>query len=181
MTTTTHRQPRIYLAGPTVFFRDADQAFAALEAACHARGLLPVRPAEPIDAQGQVLSGAAAARHLFAENTRRIREADGVLADLRPFRGELEPDSGTVFEVGYAHALGKPVAGVLPTAASWGERVRAVCGVGTPNAQGLAMDARHDMLIEDFGGALNLMLAESCHMGCDLGAALDWLASAAKA
>ena len=166
---------RIYLAGPTVFFREADQAFAALEALCRARGLVPVRPATPVNAQGRVRSGAAASRHLFAENTHRIREADGVLADLRPFRGELEPDSGTVFEVGYAHALGKPVAGVLPSLTGWGERVRAACGVGTPNAQGLPMDARHDMLIEDFGGALNLMLAESCHLCDSAEAALVWL------
>jgi nucleoside 2-deoxyribosyltransferase len=168
---------RIYLAGPTVFFRHAEQAFAALEALCHARGLVPVRPATPVNAQGELLSGAAASRHLFAENTRRIHEADGVLADLRPFRGELEPDSGTVFEVGYAHALGKPVAGLLPTMTDWGQRVRQACGVGHPNDQGLAMDARHDMLIEDFGGALNLMLAESCHLTDSVSAALDWLAA----
>jgi len=34
----------------------------------------------------------------------RIREACGMLADLRPFRG-TEPDSGTVFEVGMAFAI----------------------------------------------------------------------------
>lgn len=172
---------RIYLAGPTVFFRHAEQAFATLEALCRAHGLVPVRPATPVNAQGEVLTGAAASRHLFADNTRRIREAHGVLADLRPFRGELEPDSGTVFEVGYAHALGKPVAGLVPPGADWGQRVRQVCGVGQPNAQGLAMDARHDMLIEDFGGALNLMLAESCHLTDNADAALRWLTQRAEA
>lgn len=172
---------RIYLAGPTVFFRHAEQAFATLEALCRAHGLVPVRPATPVNAQGEVLTGVAASRHLFADNTRRIREAHGVLADLRPFRGELEPDSGTVFEVGYARALGKPVAGLVPPGADWGQRVRQVCGVGQPNAQGLAMDARHDMLIEDFGGALNLMLAESCHLTDNADAALRWLTQRAVA
>lgn len=64
-----------------------------------------------------------------------------------------EPDSGTVFEVGFAHALGKPVAAVL------------------------AMDGRYDMLIEDFGGPLNLMLSESCRVFHDAALALDWLAA----
>jgi nucleoside 2-deoxyribosyltransferase len=169
---------RIYLAGPTVFFRNTEAAFARLEAACLERGLQPVRPASPVTADGEVLHGAAASRHLFLANTERIRQAHGVLADLRPFRGELEPDSGTAFEVGFAHALGLPVAGVLQPeqGTDWGQRVREVCGEGPPNDQGLAMDGRCDMLIEDFGGALNLMLAESCRLFTSTEAALDWLA-----
>lgn len=169
-------EPGIYLAGPTVFFREAESAFAALAQLCRARHLHPVRPAEPVDADGQVLQGAAAARHLFVQNTLRIRAASGVLADLRPFRGELEPDSGTVFEVGFAHALGKPVAAVLADTRDWGTRVRSVCGTGEPGPAGLEMDGRYDMLIEDFGGPLNLMLSESCRVFHDAASALDWLA-----
>jgi len=151
-------------------------AFAAMEGLCRVRHLHPVRPAEPIDADGQVLQGAAASRHLFMQNTLRIRAAAGVLADLRPFRGELEPDSGTVFEVGFAHALGKPVAAVLADTRDWGTRVRSVCGVGQSGTTGLEMDGRYDMLIEDFGGPLNLMLSESCRVFQDAASALDWLA-----
>lgn len=171
--------PGIYLAGPTVFFRDAESAFDRLAQLCRERGLNPVRPAEPVGADGTPLHGAAASRHLFEHNTLRIRAAAGVLADLRPFRGELEPDSGTVFEVGFACALGKPVAAVLPDTRDWGSRVRAVCGTGTPGPTGLAMDARYDMLIEDFGGPLNLMLSESCQVFADVPSALDWLAGTA--
>ena len=173
--------PRIYLAGPTVFFRDAQAVFARLAALCRARGLEPVRPAEPVDPDGRVLAGAQAARHLYEQNTRRIRQASGVLADLRPFRGELEPDSGTVFEVGFACALGKPVAAVVPAPRDWGARIRAACGQGVrPGPDGLPMDARYDMLIEDFGGALNLMLSESCQVFATEELALDWLAGAAS-
>lgn len=170
--------PGIYLAGPTVFFRDAEVVFANLAHQCSQQGLSPVRPAEPVDANGQLLHGAAAARHLFGHNTLRIRAAAGVLADLQPFRNELEPDSGTVFEVGFACALGKPVAAVLPDTRDWGSRVRAVCGTGAPGPSGLAMDARYDMLIEDFGGPLNLMLSESCRVFADVPSALAWLARA---
>jgi nucleoside 2-deoxyribosyltransferase len=170
-------KPKIYLAGPTVFFRESEAAFADLERLCRARDLNPVRPAEPVDSSGQVLGGAAAARYLFEQNTLRIRAASGVLADLRPFRGELEPDSGTVFEVGFAHALGKPVAAVLADDRDWGTRVRSVCGVGQHSAMGLEMDARYDMLIEDFGGRLNLMLSESCRVFQNASEALDWLAT----
>ena len=169
-------QPHIYLAGPTVFLRDSNVAFEQYEAWCRDRGLQPVRPAEPLDGNGQVLDGAAASRHLFLHNIARIRSSNGVLADLRPFRGELEPDSGTVFEVGFAYALGKPVAALVADDRNWGTRIRAVCGVGEPNRWGGEMDARYDYLIEDFGGALNLMLSESCQVFTDGQSALDWLA-----
>lgn len=172
--------PKIYLAGPTVFFRESEAAFADLERLCRARQLNPVRPAEPVDASGHLLTGAAAAKHLFEQNTLRIRGASGVLADLRPFRGELEPDSGTVFEVGFAHALGKPVAAVLADSRDWGSRVRSACGVGPLSPSGQAMDGRYDMLIEDFGGRLNLMLSESCRVFLNAAAALDWLATSVE-
>ena len=173
--------PRIYLAGPTVFFRNAAERFEELEARCQHHGLQGVRPAEPVDSQGHVLNGPAAAHHLFAQNTQRIRQAHGVLADLRPFRGELEPDSGTVFEVGFAHALGKPVAALVPDARNWAQRIEQHCGTANPNAQGCAMDGRYDMLIEDFGGALNLMLSESCAVFTTEDAALAWLATQTQA
>lgn len=176
----SHRSRSIYLAGPTVFFREAESAFAAMESLCRERHLHPVRPADPVDPDGRVLHGAVASRHLFMQNTLRIRAASGVLADLRPFRGELEPDSGTVFEVGFAHALGKPVAAVLADTRDWGTRVRSVCGTGEPGLTGLEMDGRYDMLIENFGGPLNLMLAESCRVFHDVASALDWLAQVTR-
>ena len=37
------------------------------------------------------------------------------------------------------------------------------------------MDGRYDMLIEDFGGSLNLMLSESCRVFQQTEQALDWL------
>ncbi len=43
----------------------------------------------------------------FADDTRGIREARAVIANL------IDEDSGTMFEIGYAHALGKPVYGYL--------------------------------------------------------------------
>ena len=50
------------------------------------------------------------AEHIFTSNVAKLSEADGVIANLAPFRGH-EPDSGTVFEVGYAIARGIPVIG----------------------------------------------------------------------
>jgi nucleoside 2-deoxyribosyltransferase len=85
-----------------------------------------------------------------------------VVANLNPFRG-AEPDSGTVFELGYGFALGKKVWGYVASSESLLERISRLDGQtgisGTPHptdAQGL--------MIENFSLPLNLMLAMSAHI-----------------
>ena len=60
-------------------------------------------------------SEATTAEGIYRANIGLIAEADALLANLNPFRG-TEPDSGTVFEIGYAIALGKRVVGYLEDA-----------------------------------------------------------------
>lgn len=99
-----------------------------------------------------------------------------MLANLVPFRGPLEPDSGTAFEVGMAIALGKPVAGIVPTGSEPIEdRVARQCG-RRRDAQGMDWDLAQGMLIESFGLPLNLMLACSARLFADEASALAHLA-----
>jgi nucleoside 2-deoxyribosyltransferase len=98
--------PTVYLAGFDVFRSDAVAHGAWLKQRCAARGL---QGRYPIDNQLPAgLTPAEAAGHIYRHNVRMLRECSAVLANLNVFRG-LEPDSGTVFEVGMAVALGKPV------------------------------------------------------------------------
>ena len=57
----------------------------------------------------------------------------------------VEPDSGTCFELGYAHAKGKRIYGYLENDAPLRDRL------GEVDAEGFA--------VEDFGFPVNLMLA----------------------
>ena len=77
-----------------------------------------------------------------------MRSADAVLANLGRFRG-AEPDSGTVFEVGFACALGKPVWAYFAEQQPLIEQV-------DHDEQGYCADG---FLVEDFGLPRNLMLA----------------------
>lgn len=47
-------------------------------------------------------------RSIFEADTELIHQCDIVIANMNEFRGK-EPDSGTVWECGYAHALGKEI------------------------------------------------------------------------
>ena len=154
----------IYLAGPDVFFRDAPAHFDALEARCAEHGLRGVRPSDgglSLGSQGLSGTGDEIAERIYRANIELLKRCDALLANLMPFRNPLEPDSGTVFELGIAVALGKPVAGVVPRRAlSYEHKIAAHCGVAR-DAQGLAWDEAFGFMVEEFGQPMNLMLARS--------------------
>jgi len=74
-------RPRIYLAGPTVFHADADDAGARLVALCDKYGCEGLYPLD------FALDGDMSAATIQAACLRELRTAAGVVADLSPFRG----------------------------------------------------------------------------------------------
>lgn len=137
---------RVYIAGPDVFFPDIADRAAAQKALCVSLGLEALHPVD---------QPTLTACHIYENNVALIHCADGVVANLNPFRG-AEVDSGTAFEVGYATALGKPVVGYVSAAGDLRARVSA-WGPVTRGEDGLWRDAA-GCLVEDFGLPVNLML-----------------------
>lgn len=134
----------VYLAGFDVFHPDALARGAYLKQLCAEHGL---RGLYPLDAQVPATE-AQPAHWICDANLQALRSADAVLANLGCFRG-AEPDSGTVFEVGFACALGKPVWAYFPEQQPLIEQVR-------HDSQGRCADG---FQVEDFGLPRNLMLA----------------------
>lgn len=171
---------KVYLAGPDVFAPDVQDRFARLHALCLREGFEPVRPADAEclrELRERCAQPEQLARRLFELNMQRLRLADCVLANLNPFRGPLEPDSGTVFEVSAAVTLGKPVAVYFEGASqSLLERAQRTLGALRRNEHGEAFDPCYGQLVEDFGLPMNLMLACSCPAFENEVEALRWLA-----
>ena len=170
-------KPRVYLAGPDVFAPDAAQVFTRLSKLAERHGLAAIVPMEGwgTAAPPPGLNGKALARHIFEANVARLDAADGVLANLRDFRGS-EPDSGTVFEVGYAVACGIPVVGYGVPAAEYSTKA----GQYLPtyrDAGGKLRERGTGIEVEDFGQRLNLMLACSVTLAPDAEAAMAMLAA----
>ena len=140
---------KLYLAGPDVFRPNAAEWAAQVRVLCRKRGHEALIPLD---------GGQSTAVEIYRSNLRLIGEADAVLANLNPFRG-TEPDSGTCVEIGYALALGKPVIGYVDTLAPMCDRLRAT----GPGADGRCRDAE-GWAVENFGLALNLMLAVPVHL-----------------
>jgi len=143
---------KIYLAGPDVFETDAIEQGKRLKSLCLEYGFEGLFPLDnEITGDGTSYDIAKTIREA---NVKLIESCDIVMANLNPFRG-LEPDSGTVYEVGYAAALGKEVYAYASDIRPMVERVR--------EKQMLSEDAelcQEGKIIEDFGLSHNLMMLD---------------------
>jgi len=147
---------RIYLAGPEVFLADAAALAAAKSAICAAHGCVGVFPTDPspvpLDWEEPEWL------RIYRTNEAHIRGCDALIANLTPFRGP-SADPGTVFELGFMRALGRPIHGYSNTVARFGSRTLGLLGRaarrradgGWGDAEGLAVEEfdRHDNLMID--------------------------------
>jgi nucleoside 2-deoxyribosyltransferase len=170
--------PLVYLAGPDVFCLDARAIFDRLKACCTRLGLVGVEPSDGgLGDAGNAfsISDDERAQRIFEANIALIRDADAVAANLVNFRGH-EPDSGTVFEVGFAVALGKPVVAYGVAEGSYADRVSAAIPC-QKDGTGLSRETANGMMVEGLGQRLNLMLSRSAAIESSAEAALARLAS----
>lgn len=138
--------PKVYLAGFDVFRKDGLERGAYLKGLCRESGMDGLYPFDNEVDSG--LPPAVMAATISQMNMDMIRRADAVLANLNCFRG-LEPDSGTVFEVGMAIALGKPVWVYF-------DGPETLRNLVPHDAEGFDAEG---FMVEDFGLPMNLMLA----------------------
>jgi nucleoside 2-deoxyribosyltransferase len=136
---------KVYFAGPDVFLPNYDAFVQKMKARAIALGLQPIFPGDT------VLDGAA---EIVSFNLASIRGTDLVIANLNPFRG-LEPDSGTVFECGYAVSQGKKVLAHVTDHRDLLTKLRA-----WPQGPGPDSTVCSDgSQVENFGHPLNIMLS----------------------
>lgn len=140
---------KVYLAGPDVFLPDAKAIGRSKREICAAHGLVGLFP---LDNEIEP-TGPDASMAIFKANTRMMREADAIVANLTPFRGP-SADAGTVYELGFMAAQGKFCTGYSNIPGVYLDRV-----AGT-RANGHFHDS-DGLVIEDFGLADNLMMVHA--------------------
>ena len=140
--------PSIYFAGPDVFSPGYPELKTKIQALCGSCGVQPLLPGDlELDTSEDI----------FQHNLALIEQADGVIANLNPFRGAIEPDSGTVFECAYAFSKGKWVIGYLQDRRDQLTKLREL-PFGPSENNAIYPDGTW---VEDFQLPLNLMLAHS--------------------
>jgi nucleoside 2-deoxyribosyltransferase len=149
---------RAYLAGPDVFLPAAEQWAERKKSICARYGLVGVSPFDhPADEPGW--AALPEWRRIAARNEALIRSCAVMIANLTPFRGP-SADVGTVYEVGFMRALGRPVYGYATTATPFTQRTRdfaATHGGTMTGVDGWLRDA-DGLSIEQFGRFDNLMI-----------------------
>jgi nucleoside 2-deoxyribosyltransferase len=153
-------RPRIYLAGPDVFLPDAQAEAARRKRICARHGLDAVSPLDPLPGEPAAWLALPEWQRIHRCNEAHIRSCDALIANLTPFRGP-SADAGTVYELGFMRALGRPVFAYSNEAASFLDRTLAF--VGAPQGGPGAWRDAEGMQIEEFaahaaGMADNLMI-----------------------
>lgn len=147
-------RPKIYLAGPEVFLPNATEIGRRKKDLCAEFGFVGLFPFDNEVSESPV--GERIDWMIYRMNLAMIRDADGAIFNLTPFRGP-SADVGSAFELGVLTGLGKP-------AFAYSNEVD--CLLDRMKRDGLAIfdeatgawGDRSGMTIENFGNADNLML-----------------------
>lgn len=149
----------IYLAGPEVFAPNADELGNRKKELCQRYGHQGIFPLDTQigNADTKQLTGLAISK----ANEELIRECDLVIANLTPFRG-ASADVGTVYELGLARGLGKPIHGYTNDPELYHSRLTALFGADDLQPEGQLRD-RDGLKIEEFDLRDNLMIDGGIH------------------
>jgi nucleoside 2-deoxyribosyltransferase len=138
---------RVYLAGPDVFLPQPDLRAARLKSICASYGLIGVSPLDPVLPAPAEWACLADAHRIARQNEAHIASCDVLVANLTPFRGP-SADVGTVFELGFMRALGRPVFGWSNEASHYADRTRAFLGAEGDGMEIESFDLSDNLMIE---------------------------------
>jgi len=152
-------KPRIYLAGPDIFFFEAAKDFSDMRSICQSHGLQGVTPLDG-DPLPEGLTKMEQARIIYERNVALIDSAQGLIANISPFRG-IAMDPGTAFEIGYAIAKGLPVITWTTDDRDYLIRVSGAYGGNLRKGDDGVWRDPSGIEVEDFGLPENLMITAS--------------------
>lgn len=143
---------KIYIAGPDVFQKNSIELGKHYVKLCKEYGFEGLYPLDNVVNFNQEKQKIA--QDIFFANKKMIDSCDIVIANLNSFRGK-ESDSGTVWECGYAYALGKKVYGYLNRDKNY---IDQFSEKEKTFKDGFYFDSEEN-IIEDFDYPLNLMIS----------------------
>lgn len=101
------KKQKIYMAGPDVFYLNANETLEYKKQLCLKYGFIGISPFDNEIIKGE--NNKEKQKCMIKQNNEElIKHSDIVIANFNSFRG-FEPDSGTCFEVGFATALKKKI------------------------------------------------------------------------
>jgi nucleoside 2-deoxyribosyltransferase len=154
------KRPRVYLAGPDVFFPGAAAHARRKAEICAGHGLEGLPPLNEDIGALLAMPKDEAWRAIYLKDVEMMEACDAVVANLTPFMG-VSADAGTLIEVGWFLGRGRPVFGYTNESETFAERTAFRQGRVDSNVPWLP---RFEPF-EDFGQADNLMVAGAAEYG----------------
>jgi nucleoside 2-deoxyribosyltransferase len=152
-----HDRPRVYLAGPEVFLRDAVEQGEKKKALCGKYGLEGVFPFDTKVSLDDYPSRRETGYRISEANEALIRGCVAMIANMTPFRG-VSTDVGTAYEMGFGRALGLVVFAYTNIPVGFVERTARALGPSAKrDERGHLRDAQ-GMTVEEWDLTDNLML-----------------------
>jgi len=149
--------PRVYLAGPDVFFPEPEYWAARKQTICERHGLTGISPLDDLPDEPVEWRDLPLWRKISLRNEAHIKSCQGLIANLTPFRGP-GADAGTVYEVGFARALGLLIIGYATTTEPFLSRTLRAIGDGAKSQPDGTWHDGDGLLVEQFGLFDNLMI-----------------------
>ena len=149
--------PRVYIAGPDIFFYEAEKNLEQMRTICADHGLAGITPldGEPLP---DSLTKESQAKVIYQRNITLIESASALIANISPFRG-VAMDPGTAFEIGFATARGIPVGAWTEDTREYLVRVSGAYGGHLRKGEDEHWRDPSGIEVEDFGLPENLMIA----------------------
>lgn len=163
---------KLYLAGPDVFFKEAVAHYSAKRNLCQSFGFIALTPLDSDPQNWQHLPVAEQAESIYQANIRLMQQADAIVANLTPWQG-VSADVGTVFELGFMRALGKPCFAYSNDSRDLSTRMATLPNAGMNlEAFGLTDNLMLDISIKQSGGVFvrGAMLPDMADYYTDLSA-----------
>jgi nucleoside 2-deoxyribosyltransferase len=149
--------PRVYLAGPDVFFPEPERWVQGKKTICDRHGLIGVSPLDDLMEEPAEWAAMPLWRKIALRNEAHIGSCHCVIANLTPFRGP-SADVGTIYEVGFARALGLPIFGYATTAEPFLPRTLRSLGDTAATRDDGSWHDGDGLLVEQFDLFDNLMI-----------------------
>lgn len=148
-------QKTIYISGFDIFHKESYFICHNQKQVCSQYGFNSFHPFDK-ELTKDIVSQEELIKNIVRKNLEDIEKSDIIIANINSFRG-AEPDSGTIFECGYAFAKGKIVIGYKKKLKSYVEEYIDELNVMPIIEDDLRYD-KNGFLIDTFSNNFNIMI-----------------------
>jgi len=148
---------KVYISGFDVFHKEAFFIYKQQIELLKKYGYIPLHPFDN-ETTNDVLNEVFIS-NIVKNNLKMIQNCDIIIANLNSYRG-AEPDSGTIFEIGYGYALNKKIVGYKETLRSYEDEYISKMNINIYEEEDILYD-NNNYLLNTYSKNFNIMIEKT--------------------